>query len=46
MLESNYQSSSDRIVDEIDRARAQEYALLATLYQTVQGLTLGVFGGL
>ena len=31
MLESNYQSSSDRIVDEIDRARAQEYALLATL---------------
>jgi TorA maturation chaperone TorD len=31
MLKSNYQSSSDRIVDEIDRARAQEYALLATL---------------
>ena len=31
MLESNYQSSSDRIVDEIDRARAQEYALLTTL---------------
>jgi TorA maturation chaperone TorD len=31
VLESNYQSSSDRIVDEIDRARAQEYALLATL---------------
>ena len=31
MLESNYQSSCDRIVDEIDRARAQEYALLATL---------------
>jgi TorA maturation chaperone TorD len=31
MLGSNYQSSSDRIVDEIDRARAQEYALLATL---------------
>jgi TorA maturation chaperone TorD len=30
-LESNYQSSSDRIVDEIDCARAQEYALLATL---------------
>ena len=30
-MESNYQSSSDRIVDEIDRARAQEYALLATL---------------
>jgi hypothetical protein len=24
MLESSYQSSSDRIVDEIDRARAQE----------------------
>jgi TorA maturation chaperone TorD len=31
MLESNYQSSSDRIVDEIDRARAQEDALLTTL---------------
>jgi TorA maturation chaperone TorD len=31
MLESSHQSSSDRIVDEIDRARAQEYALLATL---------------
>jgi len=31
MLELSYQSSSDRIVDEIDRARAQEYALLATL---------------
>src|SRR3954452_16252264 len=32
MLVSNYQSSSDRIIlDEIDRARAQEYALLATL---------------
>jgi TorA maturation chaperone TorD len=31
MLEPNYQSSSDRVVDEIDRARAQEYALLATL---------------
>jgi TorA maturation chaperone TorD len=31
MLVSNYQSSSDRILDEIDRARAQEYALLATL---------------
>jgi TorA maturation chaperone TorD len=30
-LESNYQSSSDRIVDEIDCARAREYALLATL---------------
>ena len=30
-MESNYQSSSDRIVDEIDCARAQEYALLATL---------------
>ena len=30
-MELNYQSSSDRIVDEIDRARAQEYALLATL---------------
>src|SRR4051812_47687387 len=31
MLESSYKSPSDRIVDEIDRARAQEYALLATL---------------
>ena len=30
-MESNYQSSSDRIVDEIDCARAREYALLATL---------------
>ena len=30
-LESNYQSSSDRIDHEIDHARAQEYALLATL---------------
>jgi TorA maturation chaperone TorD len=31
MLESTSQESSNRIVDEIDRARAQEYALLATL---------------
>jgi TorA maturation chaperone TorD len=31
MLESGYQSCSDRVVDEIDRARAQEYGLLATL---------------
>jgi TorA maturation chaperone TorD len=31
MLESRYQSSSGRVIDEIDRARAQEYALLATL---------------
>jgi TorA maturation chaperone TorD len=31
MLGLNCQSSSDWIVDEIDRARAQEYALLATL---------------
>src|SRR4051812_43906910 len=31
MLVSNYQSCSDRILDEIDLARAQEYALLATL---------------
>ena len=31
MLESSCQSSPDRTVDEIDRARAQEYALLATL---------------
>jgi TorA maturation chaperone TorD len=31
MLQSNYHSSTERIVDEIDRARAQEYALLATL---------------
>lgn len=31
MFESNYQSSSDRVVDEIDRARSREYALLATL---------------
>ena len=30
-MESNYRSSSDRIVHEIDHARAQEYALLATL---------------
>jgi TorA maturation chaperone TorD len=33
MLEYSFQRSSDRIVDEIDRARAQEYALLATLLQ-------------
>jgi TorA maturation chaperone TorD len=31
MQESIFQISSDRVVDEIDRARAQEYALLAIL---------------
>ena len=31
MLQSNYQSPSAKVIDEIDRARAQEYALLATL---------------
>jgi TorA maturation chaperone TorD len=31
MQESRPQISSERVVDEIDRARAQEYALLATL---------------
>jgi TorA maturation chaperone TorD len=31
MLESRSDISSGRVVDEIDRARAQEYALLATL---------------
>ena len=31
MLDSISQDSPRRIVDEIDRARAQEYALLATL---------------
>jgi TorA maturation chaperone TorD len=31
MLDSRSQNSSGRVVDEIDRARAQEYALLATL---------------
>src|SRR5258707_6920453 len=31
MLESIFHISSDRVVDEIDRARAQEYALLAIL---------------
>jgi TorA maturation chaperone TorD len=31
MLEPRSQNSSGRVVDEIDRARAQEYALLATL---------------
>jgi TorA maturation chaperone TorD len=31
MQQSRSQSSSERVVDEIDRARAQEYALLATL---------------
>lgn len=31
MLGSNCQSHADRIIDEIDRSRAQEYALLATL---------------
>jgi TorA maturation chaperone TorD len=46
MLNSSPQISSERIVDEIDRARAQEYALLATLLsrspdnQMIQLLTL------
>ena len=31
MQESVFHISSDRVVDEIDRARAQEYALLAIL---------------
>jgi hypothetical protein len=31
MLEARSDISSERIADEIDRARAQEYALLATL---------------
>src|SRR4051794_30143827 len=31
MLRSSYQNFSDRIVDDVDRARAQQYALLATL---------------
>jgi hypothetical protein len=31
MQESGSHISSERVVDEIDRARAQEYALLATL---------------
>ena len=31
MLQSNYQRPSAQIIDEIDRGRAQQYALLATL---------------
>src|SRR5690349_564543 len=31
MLQSNYQRPSAQIIDEIDRGRAKQYALLATL---------------
>ena len=31
MLQSNYQRPSAKVIDEIDRGRAQQYALLATL---------------